>query len=502
MAAPWYASPSILALVLIACLLQALITIKLPEGPRVLRTHAGFALFGTLLTALGHAMPLWASSSEAELLTELIKAGWGILLIRVVCLAFFRLLMPALGASQPRILHEIVFVIATLAWCVARMRTAGVNLGGIVTTSAAITAILAFSMQETLGNILGGLALQADKSIQLGDWIMVDGVRGKVTEVGWRHTAILTTNGEVAVLPNSQLMKTRVLVLSSAELPLARRTVPFATSDAVTPQEVIDEVEKALRGAQIQHVASTPAADCVLTDYGNGVAEFAVRYWLLDQQHDAVADSLVRLHVLSVLRRNEYPLARQAMEVRVENPEPPKTVDDDEIEHRVGVLAGVPLFAGLQAAELRTVASRLKVTPFMKNDVITRQGAVAHWLYVLVNGEADVIYEARSGERKYVATLGTGAVFGEKGMMTGEPRSATVAARTDAVCYRIDKESFESVLRARPELADGLAEIMSARRSALEAVRVADQQPPDDSTTLLDRIRRFFGIAAPTALNS
>jgi CRP-like cAMP-binding protein len=82
-------------------------------------------------------------------------------------------------------------------------------------------------------------------------------------------------------------------------------------------------------------------------------------------------------------------------------------------------------------------------------------------------------------------------------MMTGEPRSATVAARTDAVCYRIDKDSFEGILRARPELADGLAAIMSVRRSALEAVRVADAQAPEDNSNLLGRIRRFFGIANP-----
>lgn len=499
MAAPWYTSPTILTLVVLACVLQLLIARRLPEGPHMLRTHAGFAAFGVVLTGLGHMLPPLGPAGDIDVLSELAKAGWGILLIRIVCVSFFRLLMPAVGVNQPRILHEIVFVLGTFAWIMVRLRIAGVNLGGIVTTSAAITAILAFSMQETLGNILGGLALQLDKSIHIGDWIQVDGVRGRVTEVRWRHTAMLTTEGEVVVIPNSQLMKLRVTIVCSAENPLARRTVRFATGDTVAPQEVIATVEKALRDTPMLHVAPNPMPDCVVANYENGIFEFAVRYWLIDQQHDASADSTVRLHVLSVLRRNDILLAHPVMDVRVDSFAGKADLDEDEIEHRVGVLAGVPLFAGLHATELRTVASRLKVTPFMQNDVITRQGAVAHWLYVLVNGEADVWYEARDGERRYVSTLGAGAVFGERGMMTGAPRSATVAARTDAICYRIDKESFEGILRARPELAQELAAIMTERRSALEAVRVEDAQPPEDNANLLERMRRFFGLTSAPA---
>jgi small-conductance mechanosensitive channel len=159
-----------------------------------------------------------------------------------------------------------VFVLACIGWCLVRLRGAGLELGGIVTTSAAITAIVAFSMQETLGNILGGLALQLDNSIHLGDWIVVDNVRGKVVEVRWRHTALLTPAGEVVVLPNSLLMKAKMTIVSNAEYPLARRSVGFATSNHIAPQDVVTAVEKALGDAAMKYVARTPAPDCVVTD--------------------------------------------------------------------------------------------------------------------------------------------------------------------------------------------------------------------------------------------
>ncbi|MES2295618.1 MAG: mechanosensitive ion channel family protein [Pseudomonadota bacterium] len=494
----WFSSPLVLAAIVVGCSLQLLIARRLPQGPHMLRTHAGIAFLGVLLTALDYWLRPVAPGARSTVLFEIVIVGWGILFIRVALIALFRIALPALHISMPRILHEIVFVLVCVAWGLVRLHGAGLDLGGIVTTSAAITAIIAFSMQETLGNILGGLALQLDKSVHIGDWIMVDGVRGKVVEVHWRHTAMLTPNGEIVVMPNSFLMKSKVTVISTEEYPIARRTIAFATTDSVAPQQVIGAVEKALRDAALAHVASTPLPDCVVTDFVAGTTHFAVRYWLLDQQHDASADSNVRQHIHSALRRAEVALARPCLDLRVDGA--PGQVDAGahtrEQQRRIQILASLPLFAGLQPAELASVAAGLRVTPFMKDDVMTRQGAVAHWLYVLVSGEADVWFEPAGGERRFVAKLEPVAMFGEMGMMTGEPRRATVTARGDVECYRIDKASFETILHARPELAGELARIIGERHSGLDAVRAAGAGAPasagSDDATLLSKIRHFF----------
>ncbi len=498
-ATQWFISPVVLAAIIIGCALQLLIARRLPQGPRMLRTHAAIAAFGLLLTGFDYWLRPVVAGARVDMLFELVIVGWGVLFIRIVLVAVFRVTLPGLGVSLPRILHEIVFVLVCLAWMLVRLHSAGLELGGIVTTSAAITAIIAFSMQETLGNILGGLALQLDKSIHIGDWVMVDGVRGKVVEVHWRHTALLTPNGELVVLPNSVLMKSKVMVITTAEYPVARRTITFSTPDTVAPQQVIAEVEKALRGAVLEHVSAIPAPDCVVAEFEGGTIQFAVRYWLQDQLHDAKADSDVRQHVYSALRRTEVALARPYLDVRVERGADDADATAQSLEKRLQVLAALPLFAGLRESELASVAASLRVTPFIKDDVITRQGAVAHWLYVLVSGAADVWFETPSGERLFVAALEPGAVFGEMGMMTGAPRSATVVARSDAECYRIDKASFESILTARPALAEELARITSERRGVLEAARTAASNvadPDTDSDKLLMKIRRFFQLPA------
>jgi small-conductance mechanosensitive channel len=260
-ATQWIISPLVLAAVVIACALQLLIARRLPQGPRMLRTHAGIAVFGILLTAFDFWLRPTVSATRVDMLYELVLVGWGVLFIRIVLIAVFRVMLPGLGVTLPRILHEIVFVLVCLAWGLVRLHGAGLELGGIVTTSAAITAIIAFSMQETLGNILGGLALQLDKSIHIGDWVMVDGVRGKVVEVHWRHTALLTPNGELVVLPNSVLMKSKVTVISTAEYPIARRTITFSTharqrGAAAGHRRGREGAARGVAGARVRHACA------------------------------------------------------------------------------------------------------------------------------------------------------------------------------------------------------------------------------------------------------
>jgi CRP-like cAMP-binding protein len=92
-------------------------------------------------------------------------------------------------------------------------------------------------------------------------------------------------------------------------------------------------------------------------------------------------------------------------------------------------------------------------------------------------------------------------VFGEMGMMTGEPRRATVVATTATECYRLDKPAFQEILRARPQIAEALSRVLAARagglRQALEEAQAAAAAARLQPETLLARIRAFFGIATP-----
>ena len=96
----------------------------------------------------------------------------------------------------------------------ASSRRHGLDPVGAVATGAAVSAILAFSLQSTLGNILGGVALQLDGSIHEGDWIQLEnGKQGRIRAIRWRHTLIETRDWSTIVVPNSSLLQTNFTIL-------------------------------------------------------------------------------------------------------------------------------------------------------------------------------------------------------------------------------------------------------------------------------------------------
>jgi CRP-like cAMP-binding protein len=167
---------------------------------------------------------------------------------------------------------------------------------------------------------------------------------------------------------------------------------------------------------------------------------------------------------------------------------------------RVKTLKRVELFSQMTDDELQTLAERLRYAPFAKGNIIARQGAVAHWLYIIITGDAEVYFETPAGEKRVINQLGKGSFFGEMGMMTGAPRSASVIAKSDVECYRLDKEMFEEILRARPAIAEEISHILAKRRAELDSViqnldtESAQKVISQRRSEILGTIRRFFGL--------
>lgn len=486
----------------LALVLALLVLRALPEDRYTLRQTMVFFLLclgGQAAAGVLHGMG-WGNVAAG--LGEVAIVGAGMAIIRLGGMVLFRVLLPALRYSAPRILEDITVILAYFFWGAIRLRYAGMDLSGIVATSAVMTAVIAFSMQDTLGNILGGLAIHLDHSVEIGDWVVLEGSSGKVTDIRWRYTKVVTRNGETVVVPNSFLMKNKFTVIGARGGESRwRRWIWFGVDYQSSPSHVIEVVEQAIRQAEIKQVASSPLPQCVLMEFAAGYGKYALRYWLTDPQLDDPTDSAVRQHVFAALQRAGMRIAipEEARHIIKENESHEQRLHVREMGRRLAALKGVELFSGFSEAELISLSDRLMYSPFAAGDVITHQGSVAHWLYILVAGEAEVWLEGKDGSQR-VATLPVGSVFGEMGLMTGEPRQATVKAGQGVECYRLDKTSFEDIIRARPEIAESLSKILATRRQQLDASLAQPAGKPVSrdhasfSTEILGKIRSFFSL--------
>ena len=445
------------------------------------------------------------SKAAAGWLRQLAVFGEGLAVIRFAGLAFFNVALPRINLRISGILADILVIIGYIGWGFFRLNLAGVELSHLFATSAILTAVLAISMQDTLGNLLGGLALQMDNSLEIGDWIKIDDLSGQVTDIQWRFTALLTRNGEKVVVPNSQLMKGRYYVLCDKHQPHPgwRRSIGFNVDLAVPPGQVINLVERDISEASIANLARQPAPNCVLMDFGPGYAHYVLRYWLINPLPDDLTDSDVRVHILATLQRNGIRLATDDHTIHLveEGAKHRAEVEGREMQRRLRAINAVELFARLADSEKQYLAQRLTKAPFARGDIITRQGAIAHWLYIMVSGEAEAWWQPPEGPRRLLEKRGPGSVFGEIGLMTGAPRRATVIANTDVETYRLDKEGFQAIIEQRPELADSLSGILERRLqrfAELEQGYSAGQnelgQRIPGSAAIGRKIREFFGL--------
>jgi CRP-like cAMP-binding protein len=268
----------------------------------------------------------------------------------------------------------------------------------------------------------------------------------------------------------------------------------------VPPARVIATLEDEMRELAIPNVARTPAATVVLKGFDEGNLVYDLRYFLTEILEDDTTDSMVRVHLFATLQRAGIRVAEPQRTVHAISRDEAHaaTVRRRELTRRVQTLSGVALFASLSDTEKADLAEKLQYAPFARGDVITKQGKVAHWLYLISFGEAEVLYEPPNGGMpRVVGTIRAGEFFGEMALLSGDARSATVIAKTDVECYRLDRAAFQALLTARPQLADEVQRMVSSRNTDLEHVRQAAQALAAGSRdvrtpNLLGRLRRFF----------
>lgn len=125
-------------------------------------------------------------------------------------------------------------------------------------------------------------------------------------------------------------------------------------------------------------------------------------------------------------------------------------------------LKSVELFASFSVSELGGIAEKMTVREFTVGADLIRQGDVGEEFFLLGGGSVDVIIAA-DGVSRTVATLEAGASFGERALLTGELRAATVRGHVPGTAYVLNKPDFEAAVKACPDFRTQIQQMYFAR---------------------------------------
>jgi EmrB/QacA subfamily drug resistance transporter len=126
-------------------------------------------------------------------------------------------------------------------------------------------------------------------------------------------------------------------------------------------------------------------------------------------------------------------------------------------------LSNISGFGSLSPAALSQVVERMKPRPMRVGQELIRQGDIGLELFIIDSGSVEVLMTNKTGTRK-VADLRRGDFFGERALISGEPRNATVRAKEDGLLYTLDKDSFQAALRASPTFMEQMSAVAFERQ--------------------------------------
>jgi small-conductance mechanosensitive channel len=483
----------------IALVLLLVLRVLLPASNRkLLRSPLVFLVLNVAIVVLRAlvAMPKPADRFLSVLALVLILACVGRLLFVLVV---DWLLGHRLRRPLPKIIHDLLHVFLYFGVAFVTLPLVGLEPGQLLTTSALLTAVIGLSLQETMGNLFAGLALQAQRPFVVGDWIKFeqdDKLTGRVTEINWRATKVLTVDDVEVIIPNGTLAKAPIQNFTQPT-PVSRRTVIVQGPYEAPPLDVMNAILGGLRGCP--GVLESPAPEVQLSSYADSGIEYFVRYSISDFARRFAIDSQVRVRIWYSLSRAGISIPFPIRDVRHHDmAAETKEATSASLVERRRTLSAIDFLADMPSAALDRLAETTRVALYSAGEEIIRQGDDGDELFIVHRGEVAILVGADVRRATEVARLGAGKFFGEMSLMTGEKRTATVVAAGPCELYVIGRAELREILEMDPKLPEHIADVLARRKAQLEerSAKGADvaAKIESESSVLLSRIKSFFSL--------
>jgi CRP-like cAMP-binding protein len=133
------------------------------------------------------------------------------------------------------------------------------------------------------------------------------------------------------------------------------------------------------------------------------------------------------------------------------------------LDRDVETLRNIPLFAGLPTPRLKLIAYTAELVRFEAGEVIVRQGDSADAVYIIAEGEADVLLTDDEGQELSLGTMGRHTLFGEIAVLCQGRRTTTVKAKDRVVTYKISAPLFLELVRSSPEIGMQVMTVLAQR---------------------------------------
>jgi small-conductance mechanosensitive channel/CRP-like cAMP-binding protein len=328
---------------------------------------------------------------------------------------------------------------------------------GILVTSGAVAVVLGLALQSSLGDVFYGIVLNLGKPYREGDWISLDnGVEGRVLEMNWRATHMLTTSQDVVIVPNSVVAKSKI-VNSSFPSRVHGTTITVLLAPNTFPMMGRRLLIDAIHGCPL--ALSTPTPVIVVKSISQEAIAVEITFFTSEINQSFDAQNQVYEKIFRCLGAAGIGLGSRTTAFQtVTAAGGPIAMSDVE-----RLVAFTPIFSRLPESERKAIAASMVRQTFAAGTTVIECGIKSEAMYVVASGVLSYTREI-GGRAVEIARVTTADHFGAGGLLGGSPTVAKVSAVTSAVLYRLEKKDLLRLLEARPGFASGLNRELAARQ--------------------------------------
>jgi len=338
------------------------------------------------------------------------------------------------------------------------------DLGGLIAALGVGSIVLGLALQETLGNLMSGIALLFEKPFSIGDWIEVGDDQGEVVEINWRSVHVRTRERNLLVFPNSVLGRETIINYARpSALQTLRLSFGFSLDDPPTAvkaalMDVADDMDPVLKD---------PAPKALLREVLDDRMRYEV-FLFIDQARliPQIVDTFTSRLWYSAQRRGLHLPLPSVNEYHMQATDGASAAPVVDV---VAELERAQAFGQLDRATLITLAEQARLEVHGDGERLLDVGEVAAGISVIVSGAA--VARLRLGEDIAEVKFAPGDLLGVTSSARREPSEFRIEARGDVVSIVIDHELVDALMQEHLLLASQLARLMEVRRETMQQAR-------------------------------
>jgi branched-chain amino acid transport system substrate-binding protein len=399
------------------------------------------------------------------------------------------------GRKIPKIVtNSVVFMVYLLTSFGIIAYVFDQKLTSLLATSGVLAMIIGLAIQVNISNIFSGIVINIEQPFRIGDWIKIDHkYKGKVIDITWRTTRILTLQGNILSFPNGYTSESPINNYCFPDRYIWVKIVVH-----VSPEYPPDKIEKICIDAVLSIDGLVKEKSPIVRfEISEWSADYIVLFCIDDYENKFKYKSMAFRRIWTHLNRIGIEPAIKKQEIHVF-----KGLKNrgEAALSPMAILQEIDIFMSFPEEIKKDLALKMHHKTYQPEEAIIKQGDPGDSLFIVVEGSVSVRINI-DNKQVEVDRMGANAFFGEMALLTGELRTASIVAISDCVLYEITKNDISPLLSQYPEIINILSKELTRR--ALNRQKKKDKYNEENADkealnkSFFSKITHFFSLNKP-----